>query len=210
MKEHWPEQLAFLSPLPLIAVVRASDPAGAIALADAYIRAGLTCLEVAWTTPEATAVLQYLRQQYPTCTVGAATLTSVAMLESALAAGAQFLVSPHTAVDLVPPAQAAQVPLILGALTPTEILQAWHAGAAAVKLFPVMAMGGASYVQMLKQPFPDIPLIPCGGIGWSDVLPLLKAGAIAIGMGSQLSHGLTPPQLKARLNQLRQQVQQLG
>jgi len=203
------QRLAFLQPLPLIAVLRAREPEGAIAQAAVYIHAGLTCLEVTWTTPEAAAILQHLRQQYPHCTIGAATLRSVPMLEAALAAGAQFLVSPYTALDLVPVAQAAQIPLLLGALTPTEIVQAWQAGATAVKVFPVMALGGATYVQMLKQPFPEIPLVPCGGIPWSEVLPLLKAGAIAIGMGSQLSRDLTPLELRAQVEQTRQACQQL-
>lgn len=210
MKEGWQQRLCFLRPLPLIAVLRSADQATAISQADTYISAGLTCLEVSWTTPEARAILQYLRQRYPHCTIGAATLRTPLMLEAALEAGAQFLVSPHTALDLVPHAQAAGVPMILGALTPTEIIQAWQAGADAVKVFPVMALGGASYVQMLRQPFPEIPLIPSGGIPWSEVIPLLKVGAIAVGMGSQLSNGLSLCELKRQVNQMRQQCQQLG
>ncbi len=210
MRADWQQRLRFLKPLPLIAVLRSAEPTVAIAQAATCVEAGLTCLEVTWTMPDAAAIVQHLRQQYPHCTIGAATLRTTAMLDAALAAGAQFLVSPHTAVELVPPAHAAQVPLILGALTPTEVMQAWQAGADAVKVFPVMAVGGAAYVQMLRQPFPEIPLIPCGGIPWSAVIPLLQAGAIAIGMGSQLSYGLTPHALKAQVAQTRQQYQQLG
>jgi len=210
VKEGWQQRLRFLRPLPLIAVVRSADPMVAIAQADRYVSAGLTCLEVTWSTPDAAAIIRHLQQQYPHCTIGAATLRTTAMLDAALVAGAQFLVSPHTAVDFIPHAQAAHVPLILGALTPTEIVQAWQAGADAVKVFPVMALGGAAYVRMLRQPFPDIPLIPCGGIPWSEVIPLLRAGAIAIGMGSQLSQGLTPSELTTQVHQIRHECQQLG
>lgn len=187
MSNHWHQQLQFLQPLPLIAVVRAADPRQAIARAGVYIQAGFTCVEVTWTTPDAPIVVQHLRQAYPHCTIGAASLQTPPMVEGAIAAGAQFLVTPHTAIEVVPLARAANLPLILGALTPTEILHAWQAGATAVKVFPITAMGGASYLRTLRPLFTEIPLIPCGGIGWEDVVPLWTAGAIAIAMGSQLS-----------------------
>lgn len=196
------QQLEFLQNLPLIAVVRAADPAAAIACAQVCIQAGFTCLEVAWTTPDAAGVLQQLRQDSPHCTIGAASLKTPAMAEEAIAAGAQFLVTPHTAIEVVPLAQEANCPLILGALTPSEILRAWQAGAVAVKVFPIMAVGGASYLRAVRPLFAEIPLIPCGGIGWEDVVPLWRAGAIAIGMGSQL--GTDVVQLKQQVAQARQ------
>ncbi|MDR7922103.1 bifunctional 4-hydroxy-2-oxoglutarate aldolase/2-dehydro-3-deoxy-phosphogluconate aldolase [Thermosynechococcus sp. HY213] len=202
-----PQQLAFLQGLPLIAVVRAAHPTAAIAHAQVCIQAGFTCLEVTWTTPDAAGVLQQLRQDAPHCTIGAASLQNPEMVKGAIAAGAQFLVTPHTALEVVPLAKAANCPLILGALTPTEILQAWRAGATAVKVFPVMAVGGASYLRALRPLFGEIPLIPCGGIGWGDVVPLWKAGAIAIAMGSQLGTDVT--MLKQQVNQARQAYQAL-
>lgn len=137
-----PQQLAFLQGLPLIAVVRAAHPTAAIARAQVYIQAGFTCLEVTWTTPDAAGVLQQLRQDAPHCTIGAASLQNPEMVKGAIAAGAQFLVTPHAALEVVPLAKEANCPLILGALTPTEILHAWQVGATAVKVFPVMAVGG--------------------------------------------------------------------
>lgn len=202
------QQLEFLQNLPLIAVVRAADPAAAIARAQVYIQAGFTCLEVAWTTPDAAGVLQQLRQDAPHCTIGAASLKTPAMAEEAIAAGAQFLVTPHTAIEVVPLAQEANCPLILGALTPSEILRAWQAGAVAVKVFPIMAVGGASYLRAVRPLFTEIPLIPCGGIDWKDVVPLWKAGAIAIGMGSQL--GTDVVQLKQQVAQARQAYRAQG
>lgn len=203
-----PQQLEFLQGLPLIAVVRATDPAEAIARAQVYIQAGFTCLEVTWTTPDAAGVLQQLRQDYPHCTIGAATLQTSQMLKEAIATGAQFLVTPHTAIEVVPLAREASCPLILGALTPTEIFHAWQAGATAVKVFPIRAVGGASYLRALRPLFTQIPLIPCGGIGWEDVVPLWRAGAIAIGMGSQLSTDVAT--LKQQVAQARQAYQEQG
>lgn len=203
-----PQQLEFLQALPLIAVVRATDPAEAIARAQGYIQAGFTCLEVTWTTPNAAGVLQQLRQDYPHCTIGAASLKTPEMAEEAIATGAQFLVTPHTAIEVVPLAREASCPLILGALTPTEIFHAWQAGATAVKVFPIMAVGGASYLRALRPLFAEIPLIPCGGIGWEDVVPLWRAGAIAIGMGSQLSTDVAT--LKQQVAQARQAYQEQG
>ncbi|URR36713.1 bifunctional 4-hydroxy-2-oxoglutarate aldolase/2-dehydro-3-deoxy-phosphogluconate aldolase [Thermosynechococcus sp. HN-54] len=203
-----PQQLEFLPSLPLIAVVRAADPSEAIARAQMYIQAGFTCLEVTWTTPNAAGVLQQLRQDAPHCTIGAASLQNPQMVKGAIAAGAQFLVTPHTAIEVVPLAKDANCPLILGALTPTEILHAWHAGATAVKVFPVMAVGGASYLRALRPLFAEIPLIPCGGIGWEEVVPLWRAGAIAIGMGSQL--GTDVARLKQQVAQARQAYQTLA
>ncbi|BCX11241.1 MAG: 2-dehydro-3-deoxy-phosphogluconate aldolase [Thermosynechococcus sp.] len=201
-------QLQFLQPLPLIAVVRAPDPVQAIARAQMYIQAGFTCLEVTWTTPDAALVLQQLRQDHAHCTIGAASLQTPPMAEAAIAAGAQFLVTPHTAIEVVPLAKDANCPLILGALTPTEVLYAWQSGATAVKIFPIIAVGGASYLQALRPLFAEIPLIPCGGIGWEDVVPLWRAGAIAIAMGSQLGTDLT--RLKQQVAQAHQAYQALG
>ncbi|AXY68677.1 bifunctional 4-hydroxy-2-oxoglutarate aldolase/2-dehydro-3-deoxy-phosphogluconate aldolase [Thermosynechococcus sichuanensis E542] len=203
-----PQQLEFLQALPLIAVVRAPDPAEAIARAQGYIQAGFTCLEVTWTTPNAAGILQQLRQDYLHCTIGAASLKTPEMAEEAIATGAQFLVTPHTAIEVVPLAREASCPLILGALTPTEIFHAWQAGATAVKVFPIMAVGGASYLRALRPLFAEIPLIPCGGIGWEDVVPLWRAGAIAIGMGSQLSTDVAT--LKQQVAQARQAYQEQG
>lgn len=203
-----PQPLEFLQGLPLIAVVRAANPTEAIARAQVYIEAGFSCLEVAWTTPDAALVLRQLRQDFPRCTIGAASLQNPQMVKGAIAAGAQFLVTPHTAIEVVPLATEANCPLILGALTPTEILHAWQAGAVAVKVFPVMAVGGASYLRALRPLFAEIPLIPCGGIGWEDVVPLWQAGAIAIGMGSQL--GTDATMLKQQVAEVRQAYQEQG
>lgn len=208
MSKPWPQQLQFLQSLPLIAVVRAADPAKAIARAQGYIQAGFTCIEVTWTTPNAAGVLQQLRQGYPHCTIGAASLKTLEMAEEAIATGAQFLVTPHTAIELVPLAQEAGCPLILGALTPTEILHAWQAGATAVKVFPIVALGGASYLRALQPLLTEIPLIPCGGIDWKDVVPLWRVGAIAIAMGSQLSTDVAI--LKQQVAEARQAYRGLG
>ncbi|BAC09480.1 bifunctional 4-hydroxy-2-oxoglutarate aldolase/2-dehydro-3-deoxy-phosphogluconate aldolase [Thermosynechococcus vestitus] len=202
------QQLEFLQGLPLIAVVRAATPTAAIARAQVYLQAGFTSLEVTWTIPDAPSVLQQLRQDYPHCTIGAASLQNPQMLKEAIAAGAQFLVTPHTAIEVVSVAKDANCPLILGALTPTEVLHAWQSGATAVKVFPIMAVGGASYLQALRPLFAEIPLIPCGGIGWEDLVPLWRAGAIAIAMGSQLGTDLT--KLKQQVAQAHQAYQALG
>lgn len=169
-----------------IAVLRVSEIETGRRLAAAVAAAGMRLLEVTWNSTEPAELVRQLGQDLPGCVIGAGTLLTVADVEAAIAAGARFLFTPHTALPLIDAARAAQVPLVAGALTPTEIVTAWQAGASCVKVFPIQSVGGASYLRALRDPLGNIPLIPTGGITLDNASSFLEAGAIAVGLAGQL------------------------
>lgn len=170
----------------LIAVLRVREADLAIALGEVLIQAGICFLEITWNTPEPGSLVHYFRQQFPQVWIGAGTILDETMAAEAIAAGAQFIFTPHTDPSLISYVKTAAVPIIPGALTPTEVLRAWQAGATCVKIFPIRAMGGARYLRDLRGPFPGIPLIPTGGVTLENAPALIQAGAIAVGVGSDL------------------------
>ncbi len=170
----------------VVAILRASSVKYFQPAAEALVRAGLTCLEVTLTTPGALDALSTMADGLPPeAAVGAGTVTSAAQASAAVAAGAQFLVSPAVCADVIAFAAEAGLPCYPGAWTPTEVLAAWRAGATAVKLFPA-ASGGPEHLRRLRDPLPDIPLVPTGGIAIEHVRGYLAVGAIAVGLGSPL------------------------
>ena len=171
-----------------IAVVRAPSLEVGMQMAIAVAQGGITLIEVTWDSDCPTDLISQLRDRLPHCQIGAGTLLTRSALQEAIAAGAQFLFSPHLNIELVQLAIAAQVPMIPGALTPSEIVAAWQAGATCVKVFPVQAVGGADYIRHLRSPLGQIPLIPTGGVTVENARSFLQAGAIAVG----LSGGLFP------------------
>jgi 2-dehydro-3-deoxyphosphogluconate aldolase / (4S)-4-hydroxy-2-oxoglutarate aldolase len=176
----------------MVAVVRAPDPETALERARLCLLGGIQWLEITCTVPDFGAVIRELiRSHSPTYTLGAGTVRSLKEAQQAIAAGAQFLVSPHTDAVLVRCAQEAGLLACAGAFTPTEIIQAWHLGADFVKLFPAH-IGGPEYVRSLKQVFPDIPLFACGGVDFQNAHDYLRAGASAVGIGSGLWQGKDP------------------
>jgi 2-dehydro-3-deoxyphosphogluconate aldolase/(4S)-4-hydroxy-2-oxoglutarate aldolase len=175
----------------LVAVVRAPDPQTALERAKLCLLGGIQWLEITCTVPAFEEVIRDLLDPLgppPTFTLGAGTVRSLEEAEKAVAAGAQFLVSPHTDAALVRCAQEAGILACAGAYTPTEVMQAWQLGADFVKLFPVH-LGGPEYVRSLKQVFPEIPLFACGGVDFQNAHDYLKAGASAVGIGSGLWKG---------------------
>jgi 2-dehydro-3-deoxyphosphogluconate aldolase / (4S)-4-hydroxy-2-oxoglutarate aldolase len=122
----------------------------------------------------------------PDCRIGAGTLTDCEQMEQAIAAGARFLFSPHFNPELVRFACDRQVPVIPGCLSPTEIITAWQAGASSVKVFPVQSMGGPQYLKALREPLAGIPLIPTGGVTLANALTFIQAGAVGVGLSSDL------------------------
>lgn len=169
-----------------IAVIRASDPVQGYQMAEAVADAGLRLIEITWNSADAATIIPQLRRDRPDCTVGTGTVLDQAMLHQAIAAGAQFVFSPHINRAMIQTAVEQKVPIIPGALTPTEIMTAWQAGSYSVKVFPVGAIGGVQYVQSLQGPLGEIPLIPTGGVTLENAAQFLGAGAIAIGLSSQL------------------------
>ena len=179
-----------------IAVIRAPEMELARKMALAVAAGGMRLIEITWNTSGAAQIIAQLRQELPECTVGTGTLLTLDQLKDATAAGAQFLFSPHTDPAMIQTATAAGVPVVPGALSPTEIVTAWHAGAGAVKVFPISAVGGAGYIKSLQGPIGHIPLIPTGGVTLENAREFIDAGAAAVGLAGELF----PPALVAAGN----------
>lgn len=178
--------LAALRHYRAIAVIRAESLAQGVQMAQAVAAAGMHLIEVTWTSDRPEALVQQLRLNLPHCWIGAGTLLNQVEMQQAIAAGAQFLFSPHTDATLIRYANRHQVPVIPGAFSPSEIVMAWQAGASTVKVFPVQSLGGAGYIRNLQGPLGHIPLIPTGGITLNNAAEFIQAGAIAVGLSGQL------------------------
>jgi 2-dehydro-3-deoxyphosphogluconate aldolase/(4S)-4-hydroxy-2-oxoglutarate aldolase len=155
-------------------------------MALAAAAGGIKLIEIAWNTDRAESLIPKLQQELPDCKIGTGTILDSEMAERAIACGCSFIFTPHTSADIIAKGAEKNIPVVAGALTPTEIVTAWQAGATAVKVFPIKLMGGLEYLQSLQPVLPDIPLIPTGGIRLEDVAQFLGAGAIAVGMSSHL------------------------
>jgi len=172
-------------PRGVVAVIRTMDPAEAEVIAVGLARAGLRSIEITLTIPNAVEVIRRLRDKVGV-KLGAGTVRDVAGARACVDAGAQFLVSPNTVPGVIEVGLAAGVGVIAGALTPTEVAQAWDLGVSAVKVFPVNAVGGASYIRTLAEPLPDVLFVASGGIAISEVEGYLLAGCSAVCLGPEL------------------------
>ena len=182
--ELWQQALAFNK---AIAVIRADQIQQAAAMAHAVAAGGIKLIEITWNSDRPQELITQLRAKLPNCLIGAGTILDLPQLEAAINAGAQFIFSPHFDLALLKTARDRyNIPLIPGALSPTEIVAAWQAGATNVKVFPIQAMGGANYIESLQSPLGQIPLIPTGGVTIDNAKSFLDAGAIAVGLGSNL------------------------
>ena len=182
----WSAWIKLLQHTRSIAVIRAETFAQGLAMANAVAAGGMSLIEITWNSDRALELVNQLQADLPHCTIGMGTLLSVSAVREAIAAGAQFLFSPHTDLALIHLAIDRGVPLVPVALSPTEIVTAWQAGAAGVKVFPIQAVGGASYIRALQGPLGGIPLIPTGGVTPDNAAAFLAAGAIAVGLSGQL------------------------
>jgi 2-dehydro-3-deoxyphosphogluconate aldolase/(4S)-4-hydroxy-2-oxoglutarate aldolase len=172
----------------VMAIIRTGSQEQADAAARAAIEAGVRSIEVTFTTPGALAVIADLVRDYPDAVVGAGTVLDVAAAQSAVAAGARFLVSPHLDTELVGWAIAHDLPAYPGTATLTEIVTAVRAGAPAVKLFPASAYG-PDFVRAVHGPLPDVQVMPTGGVTVATAADWIAAGAVAVGVGSELTRG---------------------
>ncbi len=156
-------------------------------MAQAVVQAGFRLIEITWASDCPSELVARLRQTVPPdCYVGSGTVLSCQAMQEAVAAGAQFCFSPHTDQELINLAHKLEIPVIPGALTPTEIARAWQLGASSVKVFPSQALGGPAYIRHLQGPLGHIPLVPTGGVTVEAGCAFLEAGAIAIGLSSSL------------------------
>lgn len=171
----------------IVPVVRASSSDEAVAVADIIREGGIPILEITMTVPGAISVIAELSKRYgDEVLVGAGTVLDPETARSCIAAGAQFIVSPALNVQTIELCKLQRIAVFPGALTPTEVLTAWDAGADAVKVFPCSAMGGASYLRSLKAPLPEVRLVPTGGVSLATAKDFIAAGAWAIGVGADL------------------------
>jgi 2-dehydro-3-deoxyphosphogluconate aldolase/(4S)-4-hydroxy-2-oxoglutarate aldolase len=171
----------------LIPVLRARNASQAHALVEAMMAGGVTVVEVTMTVPGAIDVLKGLKKEYgDKLLLGSGTVITADQAAATIDAGAEFVVSPSFHPEVVAKTRALGKLSIPGALTPTEVITAWNTGADYVKIFPCSAMGGASYLKSLLAPFPQLKLIPTGGVTLQTAESFLKAGARALGVGSDL------------------------
>jgi 2-dehydro-3-deoxyphosphogluconate aldolase/(4S)-4-hydroxy-2-oxoglutarate aldolase len=168
----------------VIPVLRGLDPDRSGVVTGVLRNAGVDVVEITMDSPDATVSIEAMAREG--ATVGAGTVMSVTEADDAVAAGATFLVSPHTDLKVVSWAVERGIPMIPGAFTPTEVATAWGAGVAAVKVFPASIVG-PGIVSALRGPFGDLPLIPTGGITAVNAVSYLEAGATAVGVGGWLT-----------------------
>jgi 2-dehydro-3-deoxyphosphogluconate aldolase/(4S)-4-hydroxy-2-oxoglutarate aldolase len=171
----------------IVPVVRASSAGEACVAADAVCQGGIPIVEITMTVPGAVEVIRELVKNCASdVLIGAGTVLNPETARRCLDAGAQFLVSPGLNLKTVELAVREGKLILAGALTPTEVITAWDAGADFVKIFPCGQVGGAKYIKALKGPLPQIPLVPTGGVNLSTAAEFIEAGAAALGIGGEL------------------------
>jgi 2-dehydro-3-deoxyphosphogluconate aldolase/(4S)-4-hydroxy-2-oxoglutarate aldolase len=178
--------LALLRERRLLAIVRGSDAEAALATVLTLASEGVGLIEVSLTSEGALDVIAQARAKVgPDTVLGAGTVLTIADVHDVIAAGAEFIVTPGMA-DAVPAALERGMPAVVGALTPSEVIAASNAGAAAIKIFPASALGGPDYLRSLRAPFPKIPFVPVGGVDEDSARRHLEYGALAVGVGNPL------------------------
>jgi 2-dehydro-3-deoxyphosphogluconate aldolase/(4S)-4-hydroxy-2-oxoglutarate aldolase len=183
-----PEVRARIEEIGIIPAIRVSTAADALFAAEAVSESAIPIVEVTMTVPGAVDVISELVRHHPSVLVGAGTLFRVETARRCLDAGASFLTTPGLDLEIVNFAQGRDVVVFPGALTPTEITAAWNAGVDFVKVFPCFANGGPAYIQALKGPFSEVPLIATGGVNQTNAMDFIRAGAVALGIGRDLIH----------------------
>jgi 2-dehydro-3-deoxyphosphogluconate aldolase/(4S)-4-hydroxy-2-oxoglutarate aldolase len=171
----------------IIPVIRAPSADDALAAVEALLAGGLDVVELTMTVPSALKVIEKVVERHGhAAVVGAGTVLDAETARACMLAGAMFIVAPSLDIPTIRACRTHGVPVVPGALTPTEIVRAWRAGADLVKVFPASAMGGASYIKALRAPLPQIDLVPTGGVTAATVGDFIAAGAVAVGAGADL------------------------
>ncbi len=172
----------------VVAIIRTDSADGLIDCAKALAAGGLTAIELTMTTPGALKMLEEASAQLPDFLFGLGTVLDAETARMGILAGARFIVTPALRPEVIACCRRYSVPVFSGALTPTEIIAAWEAGADAVKIFPAEFFG-PNYIKSVKAPFPQIELVPTGGVTPETIGAFLKAGAYATAAGSALVDG---------------------
>lgn len=170
----------------LVAIIRAPTDEALVGVAEALFEGGIDVIEVTMTVPRALETLAAVRDRLgKRILLGAGTVLDAATARSALLAGAEFIVAPHTDLETIELCHRYDRLVMPGALTPTEVVRAWQAGADIVKLFPADA-GGPSYLRSLRAPLPQVRFLPTGGVNLDTLADYFRAGACAVGLGGAL------------------------
>lgn len=180
------EVLKRIAEVGVVPVIRAESKDEALRVVEAIGAGGVPVLEITMTVPGAIAVIEAIRKQDPNAIVGAGTVLDPETARACMLAGAHFIVSPAVNPATIEICRRYSIAVMPGALTPTEVVTAWSAGADVVKVFPCGALGGASYIKSLKAPFPQIELMPTGGVSMKTAADFIKAGSVALGVGADL------------------------
>ncbi len=178
--------LKALKEIGLVPVLRAESVEKALALAEAIAAGGVTVLEITMTVPGAIQVMRQLTEKRPDILIGAGTVLDAETARMCILEGAKFVVSPALNLKTIEMCHRYSIAALPGALTPTEVVTAWEAGADVVKIFPASAMGGAKYLASLKAPLPQVEMIPTGGVSQTTAMEFLESGAFALGVGADL------------------------
>jgi len=181
------EIVKHIEELGIVPVIRAPSAELAARAARAVLAGGIDVLEITMTVPDALSLMRALRAELGSDVIlGAGTVLDAKAARDCIAAGAQFIVSPGFDLETVKVVQELGCPVMPGVLTPTEVIQAWKAGADMAKVFPCSAAGGASYLKALKAPLPQVKLLPTGGVDLDTAREYIVAGASALGLGASL------------------------
>jgi 2-dehydro-3-deoxyphosphogluconate aldolase/(4S)-4-hydroxy-2-oxoglutarate aldolase len=182
--------VATLREVGIIPIIRASSANAVVPVTEALLQAGLPICEITLTIPNAIDAIGAVAKRFPgQVLVGAGTVTDAETARRAVEAGAEFIVTPcliPEVREVIEAAHRADVAVLPGALTPGEVFEAFRLGGDMVKVFPVQSVGGAAYLRALRGPFPDIPLVPTGGVTLANMAELFQAGAAAVGVGTEL------------------------
>lgn len=181
------QTLAAILEIGIVPIVRADTAALATKAAKAVCQSGIGSLEITMTVPGAIRVLEKVADEFgDQIILGAGTVLDPETARACMLAGAEFFVTPSLNVKTIEMCRRYSKPIMPGALTPTEVMTAWEAGADMVKIFPCGNMGGPSYIKALKAPLPQVHMVPTGGVTLDNAAAFLKAGASAIAVGSEL------------------------
>ncbi len=181
------QSVQLIKEIGLVPVIRTSNAETAMRAVEAVLEGGIRCVEITMTVDRAIYALEQVANKYgDKVLLGAGTVLDAETARSCMLAGANFFVTPSLNLQTIEMAKRYSKAIFPGALTPTEILTAWEAGADAVKVFPCNAVGGPSYIKALKGPFPQIEVVPTGGVNLETVGAFLQAGACAVGVGGEL------------------------
>ena len=190
----------------LVVIIRVTDPAEIPAIVECLVDGGAQAIEITSNTPGWQTAVQQLRDDYPQLLIGAGTITSPALAEQAIAAGAQFLVTPNTRPAVVSCAHQHGVPVIMGAMTPSEVVEAMEANADIIKLFPAGALGPAYLKTLAHGPYLDTVFFAVGGVDEHNLEQWIDSGAAGVGIGGSLAAPVPTP---ADANILRERIRKI-